>query len=232
MQKVRELIRAIIEEKHLSMGALSRAMGKNHAYLQQYLERGVPRHLPEDARVLLAQSLGLDESALRDSPEPKKGTGRDKFSASIGLHSPLSIVARGTTDKTIDKIKVLGMAECCPDGCSLWNGDVVDLIDRPPSLAGVPNAYAVFIAGDSMADRYLPGEAAYIHPGKPVTPGCFALVQIHPKDDGEAPRAFLKRLVKRSGDKVILSQSNPPKTFTLKVSEVISMHRVVGSAEV
>jgi len=30
------------------------------------------------------------------------------------------------------------MAECGPDGWSLWNGDVIDMIARPASLAACP----------------------------------------------------------------------------------------------
>lgn len=132
---------------------------------------------------------------------------------------------------TEEKLRVLGMAECGPDGWSLFNGDVVDWVARPPNLAGAKDAYAVYIMGDSMEDRYHPGELAFIHPGKPVTPGAYVLVQKQPKAEGETPLAVIKRLVKRSGGKVILEQLNPRKTFTLPAEEVFSIHRVVGSGE-
>ena len=42
----RERIRQKIHERGLSMGDLSKnVLGRNHAYLQQYLERGVPAKL-------------------------------------------------------------------------------------------------------------------------------------------------------------------------------------------
>jgi phage repressor protein C with HTH and peptisase S24 domain len=130
-----------------------------------------------------------------------------------------------------EKIKVLGMAECGPDGWALWNGDVVDLVDRPASLIGVKKAYAVYIQGVSMEPRYFPGEVAFIHPGKPIQPGSFVLVQLHPPEGESTPRAFIKRLVKRSGDKIIFEQYNPPRSFTLKASEILSIHRVVQGGE-
>lgn len=123
------------------------------------------------------------------------------------------------------------MAECGPDGWALWNGEVVDYVDRPSNLVGVSKAYAVYVVGDSMEPRYFAGELAFIHPFKPVTIGAFVLMQMVPPHDGEAPRAFLKRLVKRSGDKVTFEQLNPHKIFTLKTSQIQSMHRVVGSGE-
>jgi phage repressor protein C with HTH and peptisase S24 domain len=129
------------------------------------------------------------------------------------------------------RVPVLGMAECGPDGWSLWNGDVIDTIPRPSNLMGAPRAYAVYIVGDSMEPRYYSGELAHVHPGKPVTIGAFVLVQIRPAHDGDAPKAVVKRLIKRSATKLTLEQYNPPKKFELKNDDIVSIHRVVGSGE-
>lgn len=134
-------------------------------------------------------------------------------------------------DRELPRLPVLGMAECGPDGWSLLNGEVIDTIPRPTLLAGAKDAYAVYISGSSMEPRYYAGEAAFIHPGKPVTVGAFVLVQLKPEADGEAPKAVLKRLVKRSGTRVVLEQFSPPKTFELRADEIQSIHRVVGSVE-
>lgn len=132
----------------------------------------------------------------------------------------------------LPRLPVLGMAECGPDGWSLWNGDVIDTIPRPVNLVGARDAYAVYISGTSMEPRFFAGEAVHIHPGKPVTIGAFVLVQLRPTHDGESPRAVVKRLVKRSGSKIVLAQYNPPKSFDIKATEIVSMHRVVGLSEV
>jgi len=130
-----------------------------------------------------------------------------------------------------ERVPVLGMAECGPDGWSLWNGDIIDTIPRPLNLVGAPRAYAVYIVGDSMEPRYYSGELAHIHPGKPVTIGAFVLVQMRPDHDGETPKAVVKRLIKRSASKITLEQYNPPKKFDLKTDDIVSIHRVVGSGE-
>lgn len=129
-----------------------------------------------------------------------------------------------------DRLPVLGMAECGPDGWGIWNGDVIDTIPMPTNLAGVPKAYAVFITGVSMEPRYHAGEVAHIHPYKPVTVGCYVLIQKKPNGPGEPPLAVIKQLVRRSGAKVTVGQLNPPKTFDLKADDIV-MHRVVGSSE-
>jgi len=130
-----------------------------------------------------------------------------------------------------ERVPVLGMAECGPDGWSMWNGDIIDTIPRPMNLMGAPKAYAVYIVGDSMEPRYYSGELAHIHPGKPVTIGAFVLVQMRPDHDGETPKAVVKRLIKRSASKITLEQYNPPKKFDLKTDDIVSIHRVVGSGE-
>lgn len=217
---VRRLVASKIKDGRLDMTNMSLKLEKNRTYIQQYITKGSPLWLPEDVRAGVAAMIGVPESDLRRSREiVKKGAEAEK-----------PAFQHREQQGTGDRIKVLGMAECGPDGWSLWNGEVVDMIPCPPVLSGAPNGFAVYVVGTSMEDRYHPGEIVFIHPGRPVTPGSYVLVQMHAKE-GDAPRAFLKRLVKQTGDKVILQQFEPKKTFTLKRDEILSMYRVVGSSE-
>jgi len=168
---------------------------------------GGSRHL-----VGIARALGVTAEWLQDGVGP----------------SPAKVAA--VRPGAADKLKVLGMAECGADGWSLWNGDVIDLIERPAGLIGVPNAYAVYVVGASMEPRYHPGEVVHIHPGRPVDVGAYVLVQRRGKQ-GEAPLAVIKRLARRSGAKITLEQFNPPKLFDIKAGDIVSIHRVVGSGE-
>ena len=129
------------------------------------------------------------------------------------------------------QLRVLGMAECGPDGWSLWNGDVIDTIPTPSGLAGAPHAYAVYAVGSSMEPRYYAGELVFVHPGKPVTAGSFVLVQIRPEHEGDTPKAVVKRLIKRTASKTVLEQFNPAKKFDIRNDDIVSIHRVVGSGE-
>ncbi|MBN8808506.1 MAG: S24 family peptidase [Sphingomonas sp.] len=43
-------------------------VGRNEAYLQQFVKRGTPRRLDEDARRLLAAFFGVDDSILGGEP--------------------------------------------------------------------------------------------------------------------------------------------------------------------
>src|SRR5947209_2139423 len=53
----RNRLAALIAERGADLKAISLAIGRNHAYLQQYLKKGVPRHLPPAVRGALARHL-------------------------------------------------------------------------------------------------------------------------------------------------------------------------------
>ena len=65
MVDVRDYLREKLAERGLSMKEASERIGRNHAYLQQFLERGVPANLPEEARERLAELLGVSPDQLR-----------------------------------------------------------------------------------------------------------------------------------------------------------------------
>lgn len=222
-----------------NLKALSIASGLNATFLRDTFKKGTTPGMASAQKLSKGLSVDLSEWFFEEvsgtsEVKPHNQGVIDRPSADHESSSTLltnndrqALAQRGT----YDKVPVLGMAECGPDGLALWNGEVVDYASRPPGLMGVEKGYAVFVVGDSMEPRYHPGELVYIHPGKPVTPGCYVLVQMQPKHDGEAPRAFLKRLVRRNGSKVMVEQFQPAKQFNLKPDEIVSMHRVVGSGE-
>jgi len=201
-----------VKERRTALGLsqpqlAKRVGGISYQAIQQLERGGTSRHL-----VSIARALGVTAEWLQDGHGP----------------APAKIVSGRAAAP--ERLKVLGMAQCGPDGWSLWNGDVIDMIERPSSLNGVPNAYAVYVVGASMEPRYHPGEVVHIHPGRPVDVGAYVLVQRRGKA-GEAPLAVIKRLVKRTGAKITLEQFNPAKVFDIKTADIVSMHRVVGSGE-
>ena len=68
MQPSPDEIRALIEQRAdqcgESLASLSQIIGRNDAYLQQFVRRGTPKRLPEDARLKLAYYLNVDERQL------------------------------------------------------------------------------------------------------------------------------------------------------------------------
>ncbi|MBO9579811.1 MAG: S24 family peptidase [Sphingobium sp.] len=54
----------LIRERGENYGAVSRLLGRNVAYIQQFVKRGTPRKLDEADRRLLARHFGVDERLL------------------------------------------------------------------------------------------------------------------------------------------------------------------------
>ena len=201
-----------VKERRRALGLSQPQLAKNvggitYQAIQQLEQGGGTKHL-----VSIARALGVTAEWLQDG------------------HGPAPARPAASRSATPERLKVLGMAQCGPDGWSLWNGDVIDMIERPASLNGVPNAYAVYVVGASMEPRYHPGEVVHIHPGRPVDAGAYVLVQRRAKA-GEPPLAVIKRLAKRTGAKITLEQFNPAKLFDIKTADIVSIHRVVGSGE-
>ncbi|WP_448663651.1 helix-turn-helix transcriptional regulator [Sphingomonas sp. CJ20] len=68
-QAQRTALAALMEGQGVGFAELSRVIGRNPAYLQQYARRGTPRLLAEQDRARLAAYFGVDEAAL-GGPEP------------------------------------------------------------------------------------------------------------------------------------------------------------------
>jgi hypothetical protein len=65
----RAALERLIIERREDYSALSRLLGRNAAYVQQFIKRGIPRRLAEDDRRTLAAYFGVDESVL-GGPSP------------------------------------------------------------------------------------------------------------------------------------------------------------------
>jgi phage repressor protein C with HTH and peptisase S24 domain len=229
MSQVHDLIREKVEERGLDLKQLSLGMGKNHAYLHQYLNRGSPKKLDEDGRAYLARALGVSESDLREKPEIKEQM------RGIGLSPKFSATSQPkhvTNGSSTERMKVLGMGEGGSQGWNPFNGEIVQYIDVPVNLKGIKDAYGVYVKGDSMAPRYEEGMIVHLHPFKRVQAGDYVLVQRKPLEDGDAPLAIIKRLVKQTPTKYVLESLSPPgKRYEVPAEEVVSIHRIVGTTE-
>jgi hypothetical protein len=60
----RATLARLIEEQGADYAGLSRMLGRNPAYIQQYIKRGTPRRLAEEDRRLLARYFGVTEDLL------------------------------------------------------------------------------------------------------------------------------------------------------------------------
>jgi len=203
----------------------------------------------------LATALGVDPSAISrllagtrqlraaelpvvatylDSPIPSDLTPDDR--PMIATRPATSTRPVSQTGTVIRDLPVLGTAvggsaggDAESDGMFLMNGEILDYIERPPSLAGVASAYAVYVSDTSMVPRYFPGETLHVHPGRAVVRGedTFVVVQLRPDAEGEPPRALVKQFVRQTADKLYLRQFNPETELVFPREQVESLHLII-----
>jgi len=218
MDAVRALIVARIKELGLSLSDLSLRVGKNHAYFQQFIKRGVPLRLPEEVRGRVAQVLNIDERQLKPA------------GLTPSFEPPASNARLGGSVRIATWIPVYGHAVGGKDGEFILNGNQVTEVLAPASLSTVPEAYAVYVVGDSMEPRYFAGETVYVNPRLPISRGAFVVAQIASGDD-DVPHAYVKRFVSQDSRRIRLEQFNPKKTLEFPTSRVVSVHRIILSGE-
>ena len=68
----RARLETLLRENDLSLARLSVAIGRNKAYLQQYLRRGMPAVLAFQDTETLGRLLGCDPSELRHETRPAR----------------------------------------------------------------------------------------------------------------------------------------------------------------
>ncbi|MES2097104.1 MAG: S24 family peptidase [Pseudomonadota bacterium] len=64
------MLEELAARRGVSLAALSRMIGRNPAYLQQFVKRGTPRRLDERDRKVLAAFLGAEETTLGGEARP------------------------------------------------------------------------------------------------------------------------------------------------------------------
>ncbi|WP_057464330.1 XRE family transcriptional regulator [Pseudovibrio sp. POLY-S9] len=101
----------------------------------------------------------------------------------------------------------------------------LDTIPAPSQLMHVPEAYAVYVSGDTMSPRMEEGEAVFVNPRKPAKVGDYVVIQIR---DEEAVRCYVKRYEGREAGYRLLAQLNPPEQIKFHESDVVAMHRIVA----
>jgi len=214
MENLREKIKQAVTDGVTTYKALADAIDRNHAYVQQFVLRGVPRELRErDERVIL-RMIGSDVSPVEDAqPRPRH---RTSFAPVVIPGAELV----GNRDFPVFAAAKGG------DGHVIVTFDAIEYVKRPSVLEGVRDAYGILLTGDSMIPAYWPGDMALIHPHlQPSRDTDVVLFHVPPANEAEA---IIKRLVSFNDREWQLKQYNPAQEFTESRADWTICHRVVG----
>ncbi len=252
------MIRTLREARGMTQAQLARLAATSQPQIRR-LEAG-ERQLSKDWAERLAPHLGIAASTLMfgdeatplpgsepaNSPSEKTLPARSERDATAA--NGITLQSNEIVPDRIDdgsqanarvgealpdpsaKIPVYGQAVGGIDGEFVMNGDRLEDVFAPPSLSSVAEAYAVYVAGESMEPRYFDGEIVFVNPVKRVRRGDFVVAQIQAEEHG--PRlAYVKRFVRWNSQVLVLSQYNPEKELHFAAEQVVSVHlAVMGGA--
>jgi phage repressor protein C with HTH and peptisase S24 domain len=239
MDVVRKLILEKLQELGLTMSEASLKIGKNHAYLQQFLKRGYPLELPEKSRIPLAQLLGVSEDVLRgpssslpvrhNKQETKTSTRKgDIAQSSISDREPQNFIdsVRAVHNMSGRVLLIYGATQTGKDGTMIVTARPVDGVDMPDFLARVDGAYGLIVSGDHMDPEMKSGSTSLFNPNHPPRNNDTCVFRGH-KDNVEL--AIVGQLIRFNDSTWFVHQHNPKKDFSLKRSEYPICHVAVGN---
>lgn len=111
--KTKNALRRLIAEHGVDMAAVSKAIGKNHAYIQQYLTRGVPAELSYKTALSLADffGCGMETFGMRGAgARPSNDLGKNRHPVQairrlVGLNASQFARALGEKEADIHNIE-------------------------------------------------------------------------------------------------------------------------------
>ncbi|MBX7146779.1 MAG: hypothetical protein K1X44_05670 [Alphaproteobacteria bacterium] len=229
MDKIRTFLEQMITKNGFDLAYLSKQIGKNHAYLQQYFKRGVPKYLPEDIRYKLAKLLGCEEQDLKpihltelenfDPSEQKSSLKTSKKRTAFGkenwfnkLVSNQDLPIYGTVKGGLDPNSIDWIYP------ALW-------VPMPDELNKVSGSFGLFITDQTMEPRYYQGEIVYCHPQRPLTKNCYVIIVT------KEQKTLVRRLINQTADTIDVAQLNPYILSTLTIDVIDKIYRIVGSRE-
>lgn len=154
--EIRIKIKNLLAEKNIPMSEASIRIGKNHAYLQQFIVKGSPVRLPEEQRKRLALLLDIPEQELTDKdmsslPLPSAIEGINVVADAI-----TGLVSKFRNKKDIASIDMLDVTACCGNGienltenvAGQWVMPMPDF--RQITMSAPENIKLLRVKGDSM----------------------------------------------------------------------------------
>lgn len=117
------------------------------------------------------------------------------------------------------------------DGHQIVTFDAIDYVKRPAVVEHVPDAYGLYIVGESMVPAFEPGDMALVNPRLPAARDKNAVFYHVPPTSGGDVEAIVKRLMSFSERDWHLRQWNPSRDFTEARADWPVCHRIVGKYE-
>lgn len=110
------------------------------------------------------------------------------------------------------------------------NGEVADLVRRPPGLMHRKDVFALRVMNVSMYPKFEDRERIFVERRKPAI-GDYVVVELHPNDDNSPSRSYIKKLIAADSAKITVEQFNPHGILEFGRREIKQLLRVIPPIE-
>lgn len=171
------------------------------------------------------EPVPVESKTPANAPSKSSGTGTEQLiskDVATVQNAQLGLPIAGYT-----RVPLRGQGMGGKEGALIFTADDnFGEIEAPPRLHSVPDAYAVYVRGDSMLERFRHGEVVYVHPYEPYKFDDDVVIQIQ-KTDGGPVVGYIKRFVSFDDRSLKVRQLNPKKVLTFPRNTVVAVHKVV-----
>jgi transcriptional regulator with XRE-family HTH domain len=201
-------LRELRKRKGLSQAKLADLVGASQPDIAR-LERG-QRRLTADWIRRVAPALGVRPAEILEPDEPSA--------------DHLGEVVRTVAQRSrVGEVPVYAYAIAGDEACiNLAKKADLGQVPSHPRQRGVPNAFAAYVACNSMIPRYRPGELVYVLPNEWPGTGEDCIIEM------KGCLGFLKEFRARTPTEIVCWQHHPPREWRRPVEEVVAVHLVVG----
>ncbi len=226
--EIRLKIKNLLLEKGISLASASIGIGKNVAYLQQYIVKGAPVRLPEEQRKKLSIILDVPEQELTDldlsaMPLPTSFEGAAGIAQTIG-----NFFSNIKNKKETIAVDMLDTTACCGNGIENFAENVngkwlMPLADfRQITMTAPDNIKLLKVRGDSMEPTLKEGDWVLVD-----------ITHVAPDSDGMfllrmSTGLAVKRLQGGITQDVIVKSDNPKyDNITANIGEIRILGKVI-----
>lgn len=216
-----KVIDALARERGLSWAQISRTAGLSPDFISKLEGRGARSSANAKNLISIARALDIEANLLLNPGAPPAQTAQQQAQSRGGSQQ-----AQGRPRGTIP---ILGSAAGSAVGTFVISNNPVGYVRCPPALEFVESAYALYVENESMVPAFSPGGLVFVNPSKPPAAGDAVIIQTR-SPDGET-QAWIKYLVRKTGEWIVARQLNPEAEIKFNRNQVESVHKVPDLAE-
>lgn len=204
---------------NLTRNAAERRAGLGQGFIRAIGRRGPASTIGLESLRKLADAIGCPVEELLD----------ETSSTAPQARALMRLPPQGRPVSRSLDVPILGTANGSAIGAFQMTPGAIGYVPRPPGLAHVQDAYALYVRNDSMSPKHAQGDLVFVHPHKPPKPGDSVIIQV--TTPNRQPEAYIKIFTKNATDWLVAQQINPAAELKFAVNTVAAVHKVLTTAE-